>query len=80
MVFQRFYVSVVRLHFGEVTKKVNTVLRHDALKDAHVHENALGVTFGALLFGTHFRLPSLCSKTTLIHMLLGTPVPRPQWA
>ena len=74
LVFQCFYVSVVPLHFGEVTKKVNTLLRHDALKGAHVHENALGVTFGALRFGTHFRLPTLCSKTIVIHMRLGTHV------
>ena len=76
MVFQCFYVSAVRLHVGEVTKTINTMLRHDALKRAHVHENALGVTFGALRFGTHFRLPTLCCKTLMIHMLLGTRVPQ----
>ena len=76
MVFKCFYFSVVRLHFGEVTKKVNTVLLHAALKGVHVHENTLGVTFGALRFGTHFRLLTVCSKTTMIHMLLGTHLPQ----
>ena len=76
MVFQCFYVSAVRLHVGEVTKTINTMLRHDALKRAHVHENAKGVTFGAFRFGTHFRLPTMCSETAMIRMLLGTHVPQ----
>ena len=76
MVFQCFYVSAVRLHVGEVTKTINTMLRHDALKRAHVHENILGVTFGALRFGTRFRLPTMCSETAMIRMLLGTHVPQ----
>ena len=71
-VFQCFYVSAVRLHVGEVTKTISTMLRHDALKRAHVHENTLGVTFGALRFETHFRLPTMCSETAMIRMLLGT--------
>ena len=74
MVFQCFYFSVVRLHFGKVTKNFNTLLRHAVLKGAHVHENTLGVTFGALRFGTHFRLPTMCSETAMIRMLLGTHV------
>ena len=69
-------MSVVRLHFWEVTKKVHMLLRHGALKGAHAHENALGVTFGALRFGTRFRLLTVWFKTIMIHMLLGTRVPQ----
>ena len=39
MVYRCFYVSVTRLQFGEITKTINAVLRHDALEGAHVHEN-----------------------------------------
>ena len=52
------------------------MLRHDALKGARVHENTLGVTFGTLRFRTHFRLSTLCSKATMIHMLWDTHVPQ----
>ena len=74
MVFQRFYVSVTRLQFGEITKTSNAVMRHDALEGAHVHENALCVTSGAHRFGTNFRSLARCSKYTAIHMLSGTHV------
>ena len=77
MVLKCFYVSAVRLQVG--AKTINTMLRHDALKGAHVHENVLGVTFGTLRFGTHFRIAIPCSKATMVHIRSGTPVlsPRP---
>ena len=50
--------------------------QREALKDANVHETALGVTFGAPLFGTHFRLLTLCSEYAVIHVLSGTHVPQ----
>ena len=46
------------------------------LLETHAPQTALGVTFGALRFGTHFRLPTMCSETAMIRMLLGTHVPQ----
>ena len=46
--------------------------QHEALKGAHVHEMTLCVTFGALRFGTHFRLLTRCSNYAVIHITLGT--------
>ena len=76
MVFQCFYVSVTRLQFGEVTKTMNAVLRHDALESVHVHENTLCVTFGAPRFRTHFRILIRCFEYAAFHMLSRTHVRR----
>ena len=53
-----FYVSAIRGRFGEVTNNSTIMSRHDALEGAHVHKNALRVTFGALPFGTTCRVLS----------------------
>ena len=76
MVFQCFYVSVTRLQFGEITKTSNAVLRHDALEGAHVHENTLCVTSGALRFRPHFRNLIRCFAYAAFHMLSRTHVRR----
>ena len=46
--------------------------QHEALKDAHVHETTLAVTFVALRLWTDFRVLNRCSKYGMIHMRLGT--------
>ena len=53
-VFHRFYVSTSRLWFGKIKNNATVVSTHEALKDAHVHETILCVTFGALHFQMHF--------------------------
>ena len=71
-----FYVNVVRHHFCEVIKNATDLSQHEALKGAHVHETTLHVAFGALRFGTHFRVLTRCSKYAVNHMLSGTHVPQ----
>ena len=76
MVFQCLYVSVTRFQFGEITKTINAVLRHDALEGVHVHENTLCATFGAPRFRTHFRILTRCFEYAAFHMLSRTHVRR----
>ena len=76
MVFQCFYVSVTRFQFGEITKTIKAVLRHDALEGVHVHENTLYVTFGAPRFRTHFRILTRCFEYAAFHMFSRTHVRR----
>ena len=76
LVFQCFYLSVTRLQFGEITKTISAVLRHDALEGAHVHENTLCVTSGAPRFRTHFRLLTRCFEYSTFQMLSRTHVRR----
>ena len=71
-----FYVNTARRRFGEVMKNATNLSQHEALKGAHVHEMTLCVTFGALRFGTHFRLLARCSNYAVIHITLGTHVPQ----
>ena len=70
------YVNATRSRFREVIKNATNLSQHEALKGAHVHETSLCVTFGALRFGTHFRLLTRCSNYAVIHITLGTHVPQ----
>ena len=45
-----------------------------ALQGAHVHGNTLCVTFGAPHLRINFRFFTLCSKYTIIRLVLGTHV------
>ena len=74
--FSMLFVSAIRRCFGKVANNSTTMSQHEALKGAHVHEMTLCVTFGAPHVRTHFRLFFVCSKYTMIHMLLGTRVPQ----
>ena len=49
-------------------------MQHEALKDAHVRQTTLCVTFGALSFWTNFRIFARCSEYAMIHMTFGTHV------
>ncbi len=72
--FHCFYIRATRRHFGGVRKSATDLLQHEALKGAHVRQTTLCVTFGALHFGTKFRVFTRCSKYAVIHMTLGTHV------
>ena len=47
MFFACFYIRATRRHFGGVRKSATDLLQHEALKDAHVRQTPLCVTFGA---------------------------------
>ena len=76
MEFQCFYVSTIWWRFNKIIKHANNFWQHEALKGAYVHEMTLCVTFLAPHFRTHFRFFIRCSKSTVIHMLPRTHVPR----
>ena len=50
--FALFYINATRHRFGEVTKNAADLSHHESLKDAHVHETTVCVTFGARLVHT----------------------------
>ena len=64
--FHCFFINATRRRVGEVTKNATDLSQHEALKDAHVHETTVRVTFGARRFGTHFRVLTRCSTYAVI--------------